>query len=52
MIIHDQMKEQYCLDNDIPLLKLDYSLGFCGTKLEEWNEKIKDFIKEISDSIC
>lgn len=52
MIIHDQMKEQYCLDNDIPLLKLNYSLGFCGTKLEKWDEKISDFIKEISDSIC
>ena len=45
MIQHDILKEQYCKEHNIPLLILDYSKGFTGTKLEKWDTIILDFLK-------
>lgn len=47
MIIHDNMKKEYCINHNIPLLLLDYSKGFCGTNLQEWDNILNNFIKEI-----
>ena len=37
------MKEEYCLKNNIPLLQLNYSKGFCGTDFTNWDKIIESF---------
>lgn len=46
IIKHDQMKKEYCLKNNIPLLQLNYSKGFCGTDFTNWDKIIESFLLE------
>lgn len=43
---HDKMKQEYCKNNNIPLLILNYSGGQEKTDFSIWNEKIIKFIGE------
>lgn len=51
IIIHDDMKKQYCINHNIPLLLLNYSKGFCGTNLEEWDNILNNFIVDIGGKL-
>ena len=45
------MKKQYCTNHNIPLLLLNYSKGFCGTNLEEWDNILNNFIVNIGGEL-
>lgn len=47
LVKHDKMKQEYCLENNIPLLKLDYRKGQEKTNYALWEKQIINFIKEI-----
>lgn len=46
LIKHDKMKYEYCLNNKIPLLLLDYRNGKEKTNFLEWNNLINKFLEE------
>lgn len=46
LIKHDKMKYEYCLNNKIPLLLLDYRNGKEKTNFSEWNNLINNFLEE------
>ena len=50
MIYHDKMKKEYCQDNNLPLLELDYSKHFHGTDFTKWDEQLKNFIKRVEEN--
>lgn len=45
VITHDKMKKQYCKDNNIPLLILDYSKGQLKTDFTVWDNQILQVLK-------
>lgn len=45
IIRHDKMKQEYCLNNNYPLIILDYSLGQSKTNFEEWKDQIERVLK-------
>jgi hypothetical protein len=51
IIIHDNMKKQYCINHNIPLLLLNYSKGFCGTNFKEWDNILNNFIVDIGGKL-
>lgn len=50
LIRHDKIKSDYCQSHSLPLLLLDYSKGKSGTKKEEINLQLKNFIEEIKNN--
>lgn len=44
---HDKIKEDYCKNNNIPFLTLDYSKGQEYTNFNEWDSILLNFLKEI-----
>lgn len=50
MIYHDKMKKDYCQNNSLPLLELDYSKHFHGTDFIKWDEQLENFIKRVENN--
>ena len=45
VIEHDKMKQEYCKNNNIPLLVLDYSGGQMKTDFSTWDKQINNLVK-------
>lgn len=45
LIKHDKMKQEYCLNHNIPLLLLDYKNGQMNTDFTIWDKLINDFLE-------